>query len=123
MRKLILSTPWYKKDQAGNNIGKPGQSHSWETYLKTGIGLGYILSSSEYSILNAAVRTDTVKVVLLRNDKNERRAEAWLTKLVQTPRKAKGGWRYDAHFKDPKQITPYNYPPIEKLKRNGVKVI
>ena len=78
MRKLILSTPWYKKDQAGNNIGKPGQSHSWETYLKTGIGLGYILSPSEYSILNAAVRTDTVKVVLLRNDKNERRAERGL---------------------------------------------
>lgn len=123
MRKLILSTPWYKKDQTGHSIGKPGQSHSWETYLQTGIGLGYILSQSEYSILKAAMLIDNVKVVLLRNDKDKRRAEAWLTNLVQTPRQAKGGWRYDVHFKDPKVITPYNYPPIEKVKRNGVKVI
>jgi hypothetical protein len=124
MRKLILSTPWYKKDeQTGKNIGRPGQSHSWETYMKTGIGLGYILTSNEYQILNGALGRGPVTVVLLRNDKEKKRAEAWLTKIIQTPRKAQGGWRYDIHFKGQKEITPYVYMPTEKLKRNGVKIV
>jgi len=124
MRKLILSTPWYKKDkQTGKNRGRPGQSYSWETYMKTGIGLGYILTSNEYQTLNGALGRAPVEVVLLRNDKKEKRAEAWLTKIVQTPRKAQGGWRYDIYFKGQKEITPYVYMPIEKLKRNGVKIV
>ena len=78
---------------------------------------------TEHNILDSAVHTESVQVVILRNDKDKRRAEAWLTKLVQTSIRAKGGWRYDVHFKDQKQITPYKYLPIEKLKRNGVRVV
>ena len=124
MTTLVISTPWYKKDEAGNNIGKPGQSHSWETYFNTGIGLGYILYPAEINKLQQGISSGSCKIVILRNDKKPRRAEARLIKLKITPRQARNGqWRYDVHFEEPKEITPYVYLPYEKLKENGVKVI
>jgi hypothetical protein len=122
MTTLVISTPWYKKDGSGHNIGKPGQSQSWETYLKTGIGLEYILYPAEVNKLQQGISFGSCKVVMLRNDKKPRRAEARLIKLEKTPRQAKNGqWRYDVYFEDQKEV-PYAYLPNEKLKWNGVKV-
>jgi len=125
MTTLVISTPWGKKDSTtGLSIGKPGQSHSWETFFTTGKGLGYILYPSEYSKLQQDLITSSVKVVMLRQDRKKRRAEARLINIVRTPHLAKNGqWRYDIHFEDQREIKPYIYLPKEKLKRNGVKVI
>lgn len=125
MTTLVISTPWGKKDSTtGSSIGKPRQSHSWETFFITGRGLGYILYPSEYSKLQHALITSSVKVVMLRQDRKKRRAEARLIKIHPTPRLAKNGQRrYDIYFEDRKEIKPYTYLPKEKLKRNGVKVI
>ncbi len=124
MTTLIIGTPWYKRDKkTGLNIGKPGQSHSWETYFNTGIGLGYILYPGEYNELQQSIKAGTSKLVMLRNGRNKRRAEARLTELKMTPRQAKNGqWRCDVYFIEQKEAT-YAYLPHEKLKRNGVKVI
>lgn len=127
MRELILSTPWYKKDKATKtNIGAPGQSHSWETYtnINSQQALGYELYPNEYNILISEISNNKpVKVVLLRNDKCQRRAEAQLTKPDKTPRQTKRGyWRYDISFNNV-QVVPYKYLPAEKVKRNGVKLI
>ena len=125
MTTLVISTPWYKKDAAGHNIGKPGQSHSWETYFQTGLGLGYILYPDEFAKLQQSIITGSSRLVMLRQGKNKRRAEARLTNLVPTPRQAKNGQRrYDVYFEDQKEVKPYVYHlPDEKLKWNGVKVI
>lgn len=125
MATLVISAPWYKKDKAGRSIGKPGQSHSWETYLGTGTGLGYILYPRELAKLQQGIIAGSSKVVLLRQDRNQRRAEARLTRLRRTPHQAKNGqWRYDVCFEDQGEVVPYAYYlPNEKLKENGVKVI
>lgn len=125
MTKLIISTPWYKKDKSGNNVGKPGQMNSWETYFQTGKGLGYILYPHEFDILQKSIKSDSCKLIMLRQDKNKKRAEANLTNLKQTSRQTKKGqWRYDIYFKNQIEIKPYVYNlPDEKLKENGVKVI
>jgi hypothetical protein len=123
MTTLIISTPWYKKDDAGHYVGKPGQLQSWETYLKTGIGLEYILYPAEVSKLQQSIDSGSCKLVMLRQDKDKRRAEARLTKLVITPKKGQNQSRYDVHFVGQKEV-PYAYSlPMEKLKWNGVKVI
>jgi hypothetical protein len=123
MTTLVVSTPWYKKDKAGQSIGKPGESHGWETYLKTGIGLGYILYQAEFAKLQQSITRGSGKVVMLRQDRDQRRAEARLTKLVRTQSQAKNGqWRYDVYFEEQKQV-PYKYLENEKLTRRGVKVI
>jgi hypothetical protein len=122
MTNLVISAPWYKKDGNGRNVGKPGQSHSWETFLKTGTALGYILYPDEFDKLQQGIDTGSVRVVMLRQDKNKRRAEARLTNLVNTQRQAKNyQWRYDIYFEEQKGV-PYMYLPNEKLKWNGVKV-
>lgn len=111
MTTLVISTPWNKKDHTtGLSTGKPGQSHSWETFFATGRGLGYILYPSEYSKLQHALITSSVEVVMLRNDRKKKRAEARLIKIHPTPRFAKNGQRrYDIHFEDQKKIVPYAY--------------
>lgn len=124
MTTLILSAPWNKKNTAGQRVGKPGGPLSWETYVHgTHIGVGYALYHKEWSKLTEALARGPVKVVLLRNDRQQRRAEARLTALRDTSR-ATRNWakRYDVHFDDPVEM-PYEYLPEEKLKENGVKVI
>lgn len=123
MTTLVISAPWSKKDKAGNSIGKPGQSGAWETFFKTGVGLGYMLYPHEVARLRQGIIIGSSKVVLLRNDYQKKRAEARLTDLKDTNCPAgKGGWRYDICFQDQKEV-PYVYHlPDEELKWNGVKV-
>jgi len=126
MPTLIISAPWYKKDNAGNPTGRPNQRNSWETYVEVAhVGLGYMLYQSEYETLTtpAGVVRDDITVVLLRNDRNRRRAEARLTGLKRGEQTKNGQWRYDVSFEDPREITPYVYGSEEKLKENGVKVV
>lgn len=123
MHKLVISTPWYKKDEkTGKPSGRPGQPSSWETYMNTGKGLGYILTDYEYYILSSVMRKEPIQLVMLRNDKDKKRAEAWLKDLVQTEDRTRQGWRYDVYFEKQTE-TPYKYLSSEKLKLNGVKVI
>jgi hypothetical protein len=124
MATLVISTPWYKKDKSGHDTGKPGQKNSWERYFTTGIGLGYILYQDEFNKLQQGIIKGCSKLVMLRNDKGQRRAEARLTGLVKTAYKAKNRqWRYDVYFEEQTEVRPYAYLPNETLKRNGVKVI
>jgi hypothetical protein len=119
MATIVIHAPWYKKNKAGQSIGKPGESHSWETFYKTGIGLGYMLYPDEVSLLNRGPST----VILLRNDKQQRRAISRLIKLVPTNKSAgNGGLRYHVHFVKNIGEEKYSYQPAEKLKENGVKV-
>jgi hypothetical protein len=125
MPTLVINAPWRKKDGNGNRIGLPGQSHSWETYFKTGIALGYVLFDSQV----ARLRSTPSGVVLLRTRGNhqgniiQRRAEACLVDLQDTQRPAgNGGRRYNVFFKDQVEV-PYAYLPNETLSWNGVRVI
>ena len=118
MTTLVISAPWYKKDEAGSSIGKPGQSGSWETYFKTGKGLKYMVYQKE----RARLELGSSKVVLLRNDYHPRRAEARLTKLVQTGQSKNGQRLYDVYFEGQTKVLYAYHLPNEKLKRNGVKL-
>jgi hypothetical protein len=127
MATLVISTPWYKKNpKTGLSTGKPGQGQSWEDYFKTHIGLEYILYEDEYQKLKKDIDKGCGKLVMLRNDKQKRRAEASLTRLKKTAVKAgprHSLWRYDVYFGEPTEVLPYVYLPSEELKHNGVKVI
>ena len=116
---LVISAPWNKKDEAGYNVGKPGKRYSFEYILKTGIGEGYAIGKKYISRLIPGS-----KVILLRNDKDKKRAEGILVKPpvptgIYLPQ---GIQRYNVHFKDAKVVS-YRYMPKEKLNRQGVTVI
>lgn len=115
---LILSTPWYKKDEAGRSSGKPGEKYSFETYMQTTEGQGYALSQREVNKLGPGS-----KVVLLRNDRQKRRAEGIIISLIKTDKKTPQGiWRYNVKFRDIKEVE-YIYKPFEKVTRHGIRVI
>jgi hypothetical protein len=123
MTTLIIGTLWNKKDKLGNSIGRPEQSHSWETFFQKGEGLGYELYTGELDELERSIKTGSCKLVMLRNDKIERRAEGRLLRLDITPRKTKKYRRYNVIFTDQKEVRPYVYHPDETLKYNSVRVI
>ena len=104
---LVIHAPDYRvKDGA----------KGFEAVLADGIGKEYAISRKDKSRLlpNSSV------VVLLRKDKNKRRAEGRFSKLVETDKKTPQRIKqYDVHFKDRKVVT---YKP-EKLNRFGVAVI
>ena len=107
---LVIHAPYWK--------GKPGSPYSFETYLKKSWGKGYAIYQKDVSKLPAGS-----KVILLRNDKNKRRAEGVLVKLDPTGEKTPQGiQRYDVYIKNLKEVLPYNYKPEEKLNRCGVAV-
>jgi hypothetical protein len=117
---LIISTPWYKKDETGKSTGKPGEPNSFETYMQTGLGKGYAISKKDASKLVEG----STRVVILRNDLNKRRAEGILVRLIKTDRKTPQGiLRYDIQFKDQKEVDYTYVKPVEKVDRHGVKVI
>ena len=123
MLTMVIGTPGYKKDSKGFPIGRPNNSHSFETYLATGTGLGYELYPSEVASIQAALKSSSCKLVMLRNDMQKKRAEGRLIGIKQTPSRTKrNNWRYDVLFESQKEIKPYVYLPNEKLKHNGVKV-
>lgn len=115
MTTLVISAPWCHKDEVGQSVGKPGEPHSFETYFKTGIGIGYAISDENYNKLSQA--KDCV-VVLLRKDRLKQRAEGHLIKLSPTGKFIHGRQRYDVHFKGQNIVT---YKP-EKLDHYGVAV-
>jgi hypothetical protein len=90
-------------------------SKSFESVLDDGIGDGYALSSDQYQRLEKGD-----PVVLLRKDRNKRRAEGRLVELVATGRTTPQGLqRYDVYLEDLKWV---EYKP-EPLNRYGVNVI
>jgi hypothetical protein len=124
MTTLILGVPWNKIDKTtGIQIGRTGQSHSWETFVCTKRALGYELNTNQYNKLHSDIIARLpVKVVLLRNDRNhQRRAEAQLTELCPTI-PTKRYLRYNISFENPKNIIPYTYSLSERLPYNGVRV-
>ena len=106
MTTLVIHAPDHRvKDSA----------KSFEAVLTDGIGEGYAIFQKDISRL-----CPDCTVVLLRKDKNKRRAEGRLVKLVRTNRKTPQGiWRYDVHSKDRKVVTYKS----ERLNRCGVAVI
>ncbi len=109
MTTLVIHTPYWK--------GKPGAPNSWEAYFQTGVGKGYAISKAGTSKLGPGS-----KVVLLRNDYKQRRAEGFLLRLVCTGIIPQGMKKYDVHFSDQKELSyTYNLPNA-KLSRQGVAV-
>ena len=106
MTTLVIHAPDYRvKDGA----------KSFEAVLADGIGKGYAISQEDTSRL-----PPDSTVVLLRKDRNKRRVEGRLVKLVQTGRTTPQGIKqYDVHFKDRRVVI---YKP-ERLNRFGVAVI
>lgn len=103
---LVIHAPDYRV--------KHGEK-SFEKTLATGVGDGYAISREDARII-----TPGLKVVLLRQDRNKRRAEGSLVKLVPTTSKTPQGIRrYDVHVKDWKVVS-YK---AERLNRFGVAVI
>ena len=108
MTTLVIHAPYRE--------GKPGTPKSWEVYFKTGIGLGYAIPQKDITRLPTGS-----KVVLLRQDKNEMRAEGSLVQLVYTGENTRQGIkRYDVHFKNQK-VVPFKRE--DGLSRQGVAVI
>lgn len=108
MATLVIHAPDYRVKHG---------AESFETILEKGRGKGYIIFPKDVSRLPPGS-----KAVLLRNDKDKKRAEGILVKLDQTITTPKGKKRYNVHFKDAKVI-PYSYKSEEKLNRCGVAVI
>lgn len=116
---LIITTPWYKKDEEGNSAGKAGEPYSFEKYMQTGLGKGYAISKKDVSKLSPGS-----KVIILRNDMRKRRAEGILIRLIKTNRKTPQGiLQYDVEFRDQKELDYSYMKPVEKVDRHGVKVI
>ena len=107
MITLVIHAPDHRVKRTG--------AKSFEAVLADGIGKGYILSQREVSKLLPGS-----KVVLLRKDGLERRAEGWLVvRPVPTMKTPRGKQRYDVHINDLREVS---YQP-EKLNRYGVAVI
>ena len=95
---------------------KKGGKKSFEAVLADGIGEGYLIFPKEIEKLSPGS-----KVVLLRKDKNQKRAEGILVKLEQVYYRSlhRVQKRYDVHIQGLKEVT---YKP-EKLTRRGVALI
>lgn len=107
MTTLVIHAP--------DGKAKKGEK-SFEAVLADGVGVGYAISKKDKTKLLPGSTT----VVLLRKDKNRRRAEGLLVELVLTTRKSPQGiHRYDVHF-EKRTVVPYK---SEKLNHFGVAVI
>lgn len=105
MATLVIHAPDYRvKDGA----------KSFEKVLGDGIGEGYAIGQKYISKLPKGSN-----VVLLRKDRNRKRAEGILVKLVPTTKTPQGIQRYDVHVEKWTKV-PYK---SEKLNRFGVAVI
>lgn len=110
MATLVIHAPYRR--------GKPETPTSFERFFKTGIGKGYAIYKKYIGKL-----PEGSKVVMLRNDKDKKRAEGVLVNLIGTGRYIpQGTQRYDVHFRDAK-IVPYIYKLEEKLNRCGIAVV
>jgi hypothetical protein len=102
--RLIINAPWRRKD-----------ARTFEAILSTKVGPGYAISKSNAKQL----REHPVVVVLVRKDRNQRRAEGRLTRLDDTSRTTPQGiCRYDVHVDDWVEV-PYR---PEEVNRFGVAV-
>ena len=106
MATLIIHAPDYRvKDGA----------KSFEKVLADGIGEGYAIGQKYISKLPQGS-----KVVLLRKDRDKKRAEGTLVKLISTNRYTPQGiQRYDVHTKG-LTVVPFK---SERLNRFGVAII
>jgi len=105
MTTLVIHAPDYRVKNGGK---------SFEAILEDGIGPGYAIWDKWVKIIRSGLT-----VVLLRKDKNKKRAEGILDTLVGTNRYVNGVQRHDIHIKG-LTIVPYK---SEKLNRYGVAVI
>ena len=105
---LIIHAPHYQVD--ANN------RRSYEGILKSGIGTGYAINKKQYDLIRVGC-----KVVLLRKDKNQKRAEGKLVELSRTSKMTGNGiHRYDVVIKGLAECRVY---VGEDLNRCGVNVI
>jgi hypothetical protein len=106
MPTLVIHAPDYRV--------KPNVK-SFEAIMADGIGDGYAIFQTDKDRLHSGCT-----VVLLRKDRNRKRAEGRLVKLEEINRKTPQGiQRYDIYFNERKHV-PYK---AEKLNRYGVAVI
>lgn len=107
MCTLVISTPNHKVVERG--------SRSFDVVIKTGIGVGYaIFKKDEQKWVKGR------KVVVLRKDKDQKRAEGSLDKIVATGKHTTQGYNlFDIYIDN---LTVVNYKP-ENLNRLGVGYI
>ena len=107
MYTLVIHAPDYTVIEEGKK--------SFDAVLKDGVGVGYAISKNDVNRLPPGS-----KVVLLRKDKNQRRAEGQLVKLVPTNKYTPQGiQRYDVHIAG---LKPVPYKP-ERLNHYGIAVL
>jgi len=107
MTTLVIHAPDYMVKKSGKK--------SFEQVLADGIGKGYAIYEEYISKLPKGS-----KVVLLRKDRNKKRAEGILVRLVPTGRYTPQGMqRYDVHIKG---LAEVSYKP-EELNHCGVAII
>lgn len=106
MTTLVLHAP-------DRRVKKDG-AKSFEEVLADGIGKGYIIFQEDERKLHLGSR-----VVLLRNDKNEARAEGVLVRWERTTKTPRGKQRYDVYIEG---LTGVRYEWVE-INRCGVAVI
>lgn len=105
MTTLIIHAPYHRS--------KTGVK-SFEKVLADGIGDRYAIGSRDFDRLCPGCKT-----VLLRKDKDQRRAEGILVRLVERNKASNGLQRYDIYIEG---LTEVPYKP-ERLKRTGINVI
>ena len=107
MYTLVIHAPDY-------TVIKQGKK-SFDAVLRSGVGVGYAISANDVSRLSPGS-----KVVLLRKDKNQKRVEGQLVKLVPTHTYTPQGIRrYDVHIAGLK-LVPYK---PERLNHYGVAIL
>ena len=107
MASLVIHTPQREVETKG--------AKSFDEVFSDGIGVGYAFYPD---YLNELAPGCTV--ILLCKDKNKRRAEGRLVKLVATNRWTSNGLqRYDVHFEDRKKVAYKS----EKLNYCGIALI
>jgi len=91
MATLFIHAPYRK--------APPGQRYSFEHICKTGVGEGYAIWQKWAVIIRRGW-----KVVLLRCDKDRKRAEGKLVELQPTGIHVNGVQRYNVHMKELKCV-------------------
>jgi hypothetical protein len=107
MYTLVIHAPDY-------TVIKQGKK-SFDAVVRSGVGVGYAIFPNDVSRLSPGS-----KVILLRKDKRQQRAEGQLVKLVPTNKYTHSGiQRYDVHIIGLK-LVPYK---PERLNHYGVALL
>jgi len=110
MVTLVIHAPDYR-------VKKSEKRESYETIFKNGKGKNYAIYNDDAKNIKSS---PNVVVVLLRKDRNKKRAEGCLIKIIETDQMTRQGIRrYDVYFKNQLEVEYKS----ENLNHCGVAII